>query len=89
MARADSAQSGIERLAARFPEQAGRLHRLAVADPIFRELCEEYGLAQASLATFEAMSDAAERAEVPDFRKVIVELESEIGRYLGGVRPGR
>ncbi len=89
MARTDSAQAGIERIAARFPEQAGRLQGLAVADPGFRELCEEYALAQASLAVFEAMPDAAERPEVPDYRVVIAELEGEIGRFLRGARPGR
>jgi hypothetical protein len=89
MTRADSAQVGIERVAARFPEDAARLKSLATAEPSFRELCEEYGLAQASLAAFEAMPDAAERPEVPDYRAVIAELETEIGRYLGEARPGR
>ncbi len=89
MARADSAQAGVERVAARFPEEVGRLQRLVVTDPTFRELCEEYGLAQESLAAFEAMPDAAERAEVPDYRSVIAELETEISRYLGGTLPDR
>lgn len=89
MARADSAQAGIGQVAARFPKEAGRLQGLAVADPDFRELCEEYGLAQESLARFEAMPDAADRPEVPDYRAVIAELEGEIGRYLGEARPGR
>lgn len=89
MARADSAQAGVELVAARFPEEVGRLQRLVVTDPTFRELCEEYGLAQESLAAFEAMPDAAERAEVPDYRSVIAELETEISRYLGGTLPDR
>lgn len=89
MARTDSAQAGVEQVAARFAAEVGRLQRLAVTDPTFRELCEEYGLAQESLAAFEAMPDAAERAEVPDYRAVIAELETEIGRYLGGTRPDR
>jgi hypothetical protein len=89
MARADSAQAGLERVAAKFPRDAGRLQGLAVTDPEFRELCEEYGLAQESLAVFEAMPDAAERPEVSDYRSVIAELETEIGRFLGGQRAGR
>jgi len=88
MARADSAQAGLERVAAKFAQDPGRLHGLAVADPGFRELCEEYGLAQESLAVFEAMPDAAGRPEVPDYRAIIAELESEIDRYLGGARLG-
>lgn len=89
MARADSAQAGVAQVAARFPEEAGRLQGLAVTDPDFRELCEEYGLAQESLARFEAMPDAADRPEVPDYRAVIAELETEISRFLMEARPGR
>ena len=64
------------------------LRRLALADPGFRELCEDYGLARESLARFEALPDAAERPEVTDYRSVIAELESEIDRFLRGARPG-
>ncbi len=89
MARIDSAQARIAELASRFPAEARRLSGLAVRDPRFRELCEEYGLARESLVRFEAMPDAAERPEVPDYRVAIAELESEIGRYLGEARPSR
>ena len=50
--------------------------------PGFREICEEYALAQESLARFEARPDAAERPEIGDYRTVIAELESEIDRFL-------
>ena len=50
--------------------------------PGFREICEEYALAQQSLAGFEARLDAAERPEIADYRTVIVELENEIYRFL-------
>ncbi len=89
MATTDSVKAGLERAAARFPEEAGRLPDLAVTDSRFRELCEDYGLAHDSLATFEAMPDAAERPEVPDYRAVIAELETEIRRFLAEARPGR
>ena len=68
MARADIAQTGLAQAAARFPEAAARLRRLALADPGFRELCEEYGLARESLARFEARPDAAERPEISEYR---------------------
>ncbi len=83
MARADSMQNGPAAIAARFPHAAGRVWGLADSNTDFRELCEEYGLACESLARFEAMPDAAERPEVPDYRRVIAELEGEIERYLG------
>jgi len=88
MAKADIAQTGLAQAAARFPAAAARLRRLALADPGFRELCEEYGLARQSLARFEALPDAAARPEVTDYRSVIAELEGEIDRSLREARPG-
>ena len=72
---------------ARFPESAEVAHRLALTHPVFRELCEEYALAQGSLAGFEARPDAAERLEIGDYRRVIAELESEIARLLKEAGP--
>ena len=82
MADADIAQTGLARAVARFPEAAPVLRRLAITDPAFREICEEYALAEQSLAGFEARPDAAERAEIDDYRTVIAEIETEIGRFL-------
>ncbi|HMQ91529.1 hypothetical protein [Amaricoccus sp.] len=66
----------------RFPAAAAALLRLAGKDPRFREICEEYGLAQQSLARFEARPDAAQRPEIGDYRVLIAEIEDEIGRFL-------
>ena len=74
--------TGVTRAVARFPEAAARLRRLAMADADFRELCEEYGLAQQSLAGYEARPDAAERTEIAEYRILIAELEDEISRLL-------
>lgn len=82
MADVDIAQVGLARAMARFPEAAATLRRLAVTDPQVLEICEEYGLAQESLAGFEARPDAAERSEIGDYRVVIAELEDEIDRCL-------
>ena len=82
MADADIAKTGLARAVARFPEGAARLHRLSMTDPDFREICEEYALAQQSLAGFEARPDAVERPEIGEYRTVISELESEIDRFL-------
>ena len=46
MADADIAQTGLAQAVARFPEAAAALRRLALTDPEFREICEEYALAQ-------------------------------------------
>ena len=70
-----------------FRRRRRALRRLALTDPAFREICEEYALAQQSLARFEARSDAAERPEIGDYRTVIAELEGEIDRFLREAGP--
>jgi hypothetical protein len=82
MAKADIAEAGLARAVERFPEATATLRRLARSDPDFREICEEYALAQQSLTGFEAREDAAERPEIGDYRTVIAELEGEIDRYV-------
>jgi hypothetical protein len=82
MADDEITQTGLARAVARFPEAEARMRTLALADPAFREVCEEYALAQQSLARFEARPDAAERPEIGDYRTVIAELEGEIARFL-------
>lgn len=82
MDKADIAEAGLAQAAARTPEAAAALRRIARADPSFRALCEEYALAQRSLAGFEARLDATMRPEVGEYRTVIAELEIEIDRYL-------
>jgi len=81
MADAEIAQ-GLAHAIARFPKSAATLRRLALTNRTFRELCEEYALAEWSLAGFEARLDAAERPEIGDYRTVIAELESEMDRFL-------
>lgn len=82
MARLDIAQAGLARAVARFPEAETALRRLILTNPEFHDICEEYALAQQSLAGFEAHPEAADRPEIGDYRTVIAELEIEIGRYL-------
>jgi hypothetical protein len=89
MADASIARAGLEGAVARFPHAAPRLRRLALADPRFREICEEYALARQSLARFEARPDAALRPEIGDYRSLIAELEGEIDRFLRETGPER
>lgn len=86
MEDADIARTGLAHAVARFPEAAAALRQLARTDPEFREICEEYALAQKSLAGFEARPDAAERTEIGDYRTVIAEIEREIDRRLREAR---
>lgn len=87
MAKADIAEAGLAQAMERFPEAAATLRRLGRFDADFREICEEYALAQQSLAGFEARSDAAERPEIGDYHTLIAELESEIDRVLKEAGP--
>ena len=87
MADADIARTGLDQAVARFPGAGAALHGMALADPAFREICEEYALAQESLTRFAAREDAADRPEVGDFRRVIAELEGEIERMLRKIEP--
>ena len=68
---------GAAALAARAAEAATGLRRPALSDAVFREICEEYALAQESLAAFEARHDVAERPEVGDYRTIIAAIEGE------------
>ena len=57
-------------------------------DPAFREICEEYALAQRASP---GSSTAGRRgaAEIDDYRTVIAELEGEIDRLLKEIGPQR
>lgn len=65
-----------------FPEKSIAVRELFLRDEVFRGLCEDYALARDTLVRFEAMPDADQRPEVPDYRSIIFELEKEIADIL-------
>ena len=65
-----------------FPEKSVAVRERFLRDEAFRGLCEDYALARDTLVRFEAMPDADHRPEVPDYRTVISELETEIATAL-------
>jgi hypothetical protein len=71
---------------ARFPEDHDLIQRLALIDEAFQGMCDEYALAQSSLAWLEARDDGPHNAEVDDYRSVIAELENEIDGVLQRAR---
>lgn len=89
MAQAHAAPTGLAQAIGRFPERARQLRQLAQRDEGFRGLCEDYALARASLARFEALPNSVERPEIADYRQVIAELEREIETALNRARSGR
>ena len=66
----------------RFPERAAVLRLLLRSDLRFRSICEDYALACAGLAAFEARPDATSRPEVAEYRLLLAELETEITNTL-------
>ena len=82
MSEAADARPALERLSARFPEDAVRLRRRFLRDASFRMICEDYALALASLDRLRATPDGHNRPEVAEYRGVIRELEAEIREQL-------
>ncbi len=66
----------------RFPGRGLVIRENFLRDESFRELCEDYALACETLVRFEALPDADQRPEVPDYRSVISELEEEIAAMV-------
>ena len=62
----------------RFPQYVSVIRRLFLKSEGFRNICEDYTLAVETLARFESLPDAEYRTEVPEYRRVIRELELEI-----------
>ena len=71
---------------ARFPEDHELIHRLVLIDETFQGMCDEYALAQTSLAWLAARDDGPNSAEVADYLTVIAELENEIDQILQRAR---
>jgi hypothetical protein len=80
--------SGFRRLLARFPGREDAIRRAALGDRTFRELCDDLLLAITALERFERRPDAAQRIEIPEYRRIIAELEAELTDYLATRRRG-
>ena len=82
MAETTARRPDLTRVLDLFPEKSVTVRERFLRDESFRELCEDYALARDTLVRFEAMPDADHRPEVPDYRTVISELETEIATAL-------
>lgn len=87
MAHSRASRLDLAQIIARFPQDGVLIRRLMLKDETFRAICEEYMLACASLAWFEALPDGSNRQEVHDFRSLLPGLEIEIGQFLQKARP--
>jgi hypothetical protein len=73
-----SGNSEVVAIMERFRAHAALVRHLAAHSEDFRELCEHLELARKALSDFEAMPDAASRAEIADYHSVIESLENDI-----------
>ena len=76
----------MEVVSDRFPQFVSVIRRLFLKDHGFRSVCEDYALAVETLARFERLPDADFRTEIPEYKRVVRELEVEILSYLQNER---
>ena len=74
--------SRFQRVLLRFPGRESRLRREALKDRYLRAVCEDLALALESLSAFEARPDSADRPEIPEYRRLISDLEAEVTARL-------
>jgi hypothetical protein len=68
--------AAIEALVRRFPDRAGGIRRLHVADPNFGAICEDYADALRALQYWQAADQScAKKAE--EYRRLVKEIEHE------------
>lgn len=81
-------QCGLARALERFPEEAGSIRQLFLADPSFRNVCADYSLACAGLARVESVAAARTPSEIDEYRTLVRELEAEMMGMLSGAGRG-
>lgn len=86
MSDSDTARSDLAHVLERFPTASILVRRLFLVDRDFRSVCEDYALAQNTLARFQTMPDAQQRPEIADYLSIIDELESEIAALVRKTR---
>ncbi len=82
MAEESAGRRDLDCVFACFPGKEGLVRRLLLMSPVFRSTCEEYRLARTGLATFEKLAAAGPRPEVPEYRMLVKELETELARMI-------
>ena len=80
MADADGGRNLLAQVIERFPGEKTRILRLALKDPAFRALCEDYVLAQQTCDRFRVSPERV--SELEEYRTIVAELEEEIQRFL-------
>jgi hypothetical protein len=72
----------MSQLLSRFPGESALLARLLAVDDAFRNVCEDYSLAEATLAKLERFQGPKELPRIAEYRQLILELASEIAKVI-------
>jgi hypothetical protein len=72
----------MDQLFHRFPGEAVLLVRLLAADDAFRNVCEDYTLAEGTLARLERIQGPQELPRIAEYRQLVAELVSELARAI-------
>jgi hypothetical protein len=72
----------LDQLLSRFPGESVILARLLAVDDAFRNVCEDYSLAKATLAKLERFQGPQELLRIAEYRQIILELAGEIAKAI-------
>jgi hypothetical protein len=72
----------MDHLLSRFPGESAVLTRLLAVDDAFRNVCEDYSLAETTLAKLERFQGPRELPRIAEYRQLILELASEIAKAI-------
>jgi hypothetical protein len=77
----------VARVRKLFPDWAAEVTRLALRNPMFRSLCEDYGNAAEALDHLKITDDAHDLEKAQEYRSLIQGLEKELKYELLAARP--
>ena len=82
MAAEERLSVDMDQLLSRFPGESVILARLLAVDDAFRNVCEDYSLAKATLAELERFQGPQELLRIAEYRQIILELAGEIAKAI-------
>jgi hypothetical protein len=82
MAAEERSSVDMDQLLSRFPGESAVLARLLAIDDAFRNLCEDYSLAESTLANLERIRNPPELPRIAEYRQLVLELASEIAKAI-------
>ena len=72
----------MDHLLSRFPGESAVLARLLAVDDGFRNVCEDYALAEITLARLERLQGPQELPRIAEYRQLVTELAGEIAKAI-------